>query len=54
VFTNDVDATYRELQDAGASIVEPLETKPWGMRQFTLEDLDGNRFYFHCDQVDAG
>ena len=26
-----------------------LETKPWGLRQFTVEDLDGNRFYFHCD-----
>jgi len=32
-----------------ARIVEPLEKKPWGLRQFTLEDIDGNRFYFHCD-----
>ena len=28
---------------------EPLEKKPWGLRQFTVQDLDGNRFYFHCD-----
>jgi len=21
--------------------------KPWGIRQFTVEDLDGNIFYFH-------
>ena len=32
-----------------ARIVEPLEKKPWGLRQFTLEDIDGNRFHFHCD-----
>ena len=42
IFATDVDATYDEL-------VEPLETKRWGLRQFTVEDLDGNRFYFHCD-----
>ena len=49
VFAGDIDATYEELRSSGAKIVEPLETKPWGLRQFTLEDLDGNRFYFHCD-----
>jgi predicted enzyme related to lactoylglutathione lyase len=49
VFADDIDATYDELQSSGAKIVEPLETKPWGLRQFTVEDLDGNRFYFHQD-----
>lgn len=49
VFAEDLDASYRELQSSGARIVEPLETKPWGLRQFTIEDLDGNRFYFHHD-----
>jgi predicted enzyme related to lactoylglutathione lyase len=49
VFAEDVDATYDELRSLGAKIVEPLETKPWGLRQFTVEDLDGNRFYFHHD-----
>ena len=49
VFAPDIDATYRELEGSGASIVEPLEKKPWGLRQFTVEDLDRNRFYFHCD-----
>jgi uncharacterized glyoxalase superfamily protein PhnB len=29
--------------------VEPLERKPWGLRQFTVEDIDGNRFHLHCD-----
>ena len=49
VFAEDIDATYQELKLLGASIVEPLERKPWGVRQFTVEDLDGNLFYFHCD-----
>ncbi|HET9832879.1 MAG TPA: VOC family protein [Vicinamibacterales bacterium] len=46
IFAPDIDAPYNELQASGANIVEPLEKKPWGM-QFTLEDLDGNRFYIH-------
>jgi predicted enzyme related to lactoylglutathione lyase len=49
VFAEDIDATYDELRSSGAKIVEPLEKKPWGLRQFTVEDLDGNRFYFHHD-----
>jgi len=43
----DLDATYQEMQSLGANIVDPLATKPWGLRQFTVEDLDGNRFHFH-------
>jgi predicted enzyme related to lactoylglutathione lyase len=49
VFAPQIDATYEELRCLGARIVEPLEQKPWGLRQFTVEDIDGNRFYFHCD-----
>ena len=49
VFAQNIDATYEELRSSGARIVQPLEQKPWGLRQFTVEDLDRNRFYFHCD-----
>ena len=52
-FAEDIDATYEELRSLGAGIVEPLEEKPWGLRQFTVEDVDGNRFYFHCDRAGA-
>ena len=45
----DVDRTYQELQASGFNILEPIEDKPWGLRQFTIADLDGNRFYVHCD-----
>jgi uncharacterized glyoxalase superfamily protein PhnB len=50
VFAEDIDASYEELMSSGAKIVDPLETKPWEMRQFTVQDLDGNLFYFHHDQ----
>ena len=49
VFADDIDATYQELKSFGANIVDPLETKPWGLRQFTVQDLDGKLFYFHHD-----
>jgi uncharacterized glyoxalase superfamily protein PhnB len=49
VFAEDIDATYEELMSLGANIVEPLERKPWGLRQFTVKDPDGNLFYFHHD-----
>jgi predicted enzyme related to lactoylglutathione lyase len=49
VFADDIDASYEEFQASGANIVEPLEKKPWGLRQFTVKDLDGNLFYFHHD-----
>jgi predicted enzyme related to lactoylglutathione lyase len=47
MFAPDIDASYQELQSLGANIVDPLETKPWGLRQFTVQDLDGNLFYIH-------
>lgn len=49
IYAPEIDATYEELRSSGARITEPLETKPWNLRQFTVEDIDGNRFYFHCD-----
>ena len=49
VFAEDIDAAYQELKSLGANIVDPLEKKPWGLRQFTVKDLDGNLFYFHHD-----
>jgi uncharacterized glyoxalase superfamily protein PhnB len=44
-----IDASYQELESPGANIVGPLKKKPWGLRQFTVEDLDGNLFYLHHD-----
>lgn len=42
VFVDDADATYKRYRTAGAEIVEELKTEPWGLRGFTVRDLDGN------------
>lgn len=47
VFADNVDEIYKEFIDASITITEDIETKPWGLRQFTVEDPDGNRFIFH-------
>ena len=47
VFAENIQASCDEMKSSGANIVDPLQKKPWGLTQFTIEDLDGNRFYFH-------
>jgi catechol 2,3-dioxygenase-like lactoylglutathione lyase family enzyme len=49
VYAPDIEAMHQAMHDSGANITEPLELKPWGLTQFTVEDLDGNRFFFHRD-----
>ena len=43
----DVDALYAEFHSAGLSRygtprLEPVEDKPWGMREFSISDPNGN------------
>ena len=49
VFAEDVDASYEELKNSGADIIDPIEDKPWNQRQFTVRDLNGHLFYVHHD-----
>jgi catechol 2,3-dioxygenase-like lactoylglutathione lyase family enzyme len=49
MFADDVDATYAEMQASGAVIADPIANKPWGLRQFTIQDPDGHRFHVHHD-----
>ena len=49
VFAEDVDATHDALVLGRADIVEPVEDKPWGLRQFTVRDLNGHLYHFHHD-----
>jgi hypothetical protein len=46
VFAEDIDASYQELKSLGANIVDPLEKKPWGLRQFTVKDLEREPLLF--------
>ena len=45
MIAESIDATYQELKLSGANIVDPLEKKPWGLRQFAVLDLGGTLFY---------
>ena len=44
LFVQDVDALYETYKKAGAIIRKPPTDYPWGMREITVEDLDGNSF----------
>jgi uncharacterized glyoxalase superfamily protein PhnB len=47
--TEAVDAYYELLVREGrAKIVEEIGDKPWGYRQFTVQDPDGNQIQFFC------
>jgi uncharacterized glyoxalase superfamily protein PhnB len=41
-FVDDADIAYAKCRAAGAEIVEEIETRPWGLRTFTVKDPDGN------------
>jgi uncharacterized glyoxalase superfamily protein PhnB len=38
----DVDAAIDRARRAGAQIVEPLQDRPWGLRDFRVSDPDGH------------
>ena len=42
----DVAAMYEECRERGASIVKPLGNRPWGMRDFYVEDPEGHIIAF--------
>ena len=44
VYVEDPDALCAEYQQAGADIVEPVASRPYGMRDFVVRDPDGHRF----------
>src|SRR5436190_1446151 len=44
VYVEDPDSLCAEYQQAGADVVEPVASRPYGMRDFVVRDLDGHRF----------
>jgi uncharacterized glyoxalase superfamily protein PhnB len=43
---SDLAAFYARLVSAGARIVDPLASRPWGQDEFTVEDHEGNWLTF--------
>lgn len=42
----DVDSLYVEYQTSGVEFIQPLASKPWGMREFGIRTIDGHRLMF--------
>jgi len=42
----NVDEIYQEFIDRGATILSSIESKPWGIREFSVVTPDGNRIVF--------
>lgn len=49
----DVDAHYRHSRQTGARIVQAPTDKPWGERQYTVEDLAGHSWTFSQTTADV-
>ena len=47
--TEDMDGMFRECQERGMTLVEAPEVKPWGTREFQIEDCNGYRLRFAID-----
>ena len=46
VFVTDVDALYQELKSRGARTLNEPKDYPYGMRDFNINDIDGNQLCF--------
>jgi catechol 2,3-dioxygenase-like lactoylglutathione lyase family enzyme len=46
VFVSDADALYEELLAKGARVLGPPVSHPWGLREFRVIDIEGNRITF--------
>ena len=46
IFVTDVDALYQELKSRGAKTLNEPKDYAYGMRDFDIDDLDGNHLCF--------
>jgi PhnB protein len=50
VFVDDVAAACARAADAGGRVLDPPGERPWGVRQATVADLEGQRWVL-CEHV---
>lgn len=53
IFVSDVDALYGELKSRGANTLNEPKDYPYGMRDFDINDLDGNHLCFGMESTSA-
>ena len=39
---DDLSGLYERAKNGGATVVDPLASRPWGQSEFTVEDTEGN------------
>ncbi len=49
VYCEELNEAYDAFLQRGANLTEEPTLKPWGLRQFTVQDHCGNKFYFFHD-----
>ena len=50
--SDDLEASFEKVRDAGAEVVEEPKDQPWGTRDFAVRDPSGN--LVRVDQARAG
>lgn len=45
-FVSGIDDYYEGVRAAGARVTDPLERRPYGLKDFVIADPDGNRLAF--------
>jgi predicted enzyme related to lactoylglutathione lyase len=45
-YVHDADALHAELRASGANVLDEPVSQPWGLREFHVLDLEGNRITF--------
>lgn len=49
MFVDDIDGIYSEFSEKQlVKITSPIRDEPWGMREFTLEDINGYLLRISC------
>src|SRR5689334_5092440 len=53
VFCDEVDSYFADLKRKGARLKSEPKDYPYGMRDFSVQDLDGNYLGFGCESKKA-
>ena len=53
IFVTDVDALYQELKSRGAKTLNEPKDYAYGMRDFDINDLDGNHLCFGMESKEG-
>ena len=53
IFCDEVDEYHSEIRDRGALVMFAPKSWPYGMRDFRVQDIDGNHISFGCEVPQA-